>query len=488
MLLAVFPYTFLQSEWRTLAGTWLAFPRLLGTSNTSIYDRLAEGKDAKVLPCRCILKCALAVYCLSHIVFLASPMFISWPEDTNGPLLILFLFLNYLFITVTITSGFSVFTNKSPTFTLAEYGVLGQVALRNVVRRSLMDRSPTVPQDRFLSLYGVFARLGYAMPVPDYNQDILELKAACLGSLINSDPKNLALLVDASVATSHAGGPSWCPEWPQSRVYTRWLPKDLALGHAPGKHPLQPSSIASSSILRLNTLSVSKVNALFAFDRTNSDSVEITTKTGVETLVTFLRRVDLSTTPIRRCRYCTRPGILSTVLKPTDDVFPKLGGYSPSYEEAAYPFLRSAGDGATVSETGEKRDHYRRSKAFDLLLAIMDRCQNAHCGDTEDSNYLGSVYAKVRAAAKLYDWLTAYIAELVLEMRCFARLSTGAPITGSSHLAVGDEIVWIPHVPTLMALRKRPEGGGCVIVGPVSALYELKERYKSSEFNLVDIY
>lgn len=250
-------------------------------------------------------------------------------------------------------------------------------------------------------------------------------------------------------------------------MYTRWLPKDLALGRAPETRALQPSSVASSGILRVNTLIVGKVNTLFVFDRTDSDSVEIATKTGVETLITFLRGVDLSTTPILEWHLLTPPDVLSTVLRPTDDVVLRVGGYSCSSAEAVDKFLRSnlrLLAGGVLDRKYEWTRHNIEKEAFDRLLAIMDRCQNAHCNDTADSDYLSAVYAKVRAADKLYDWVTAYIAELILEMMCFARLSTRAPITGSSHLAVGDEIVWIPHVPTLMAIRKRPEGGGYVIV------------------------
>jgi len=91
--------------------------------------------------------------------------------------------------------------------------------------------------------------------------------------------------------------------------------------------------------------------------------------------------------------------------------------------------------------------------------------------------------------ASLMDELTSYLLAMGSGQRGFFATSEGAVLTGSETIAVGDEVVMVPYVPTMMVLRRRPQGqSGYVVVGPAISTDQFHNEYTANELEYVNLY
>lgn len=183
------------------------FPRLQGTTCASLRDRLDDKDVKKASRCRTRLHCVAAL----ALLFLLCPFILLITELVSRETLNRVSFIPLTLLPYCLLC-WAALDNMSDS-TLDIFGALGQQDFLGAIRRSLPDRPASVSQDRFFSLYGVLARFGYTTPVPDYTQDTIEVATTFLSILFGPEPRNFALLVDASLVNARVGGPSWVLDW-----------------------------------------------------------------------------------------------------------------------------------------------------------------------------------------------------------------------------------------------------------------------------------
>lgn len=482
-----------RAQWHALAQTWLSLPRNhsdLQGSNCETH--LREVEVVAVLHWRNYIGWTMVL-----VAFVVSTLPIwlwlsLWFRDDDMKFFYCWLVvagLGSAFI-VGFLLIFRLVCGHKPISPSWERQGLMHNGLINTFRRALLDRRCFLPKDQCFSIYGVLQRCGLLLSKPDYELTTLTVFIDYISSLTAWNPQYLLLIIDSSLETAPPDSPSWVPNWTVEANHNLWLPDVVQLRPSPSISPLLHCQFFNNKILRVpaKRLGVVDFQVVFGLAQRSDETL----KSALGSFATFMQQLPRAAWKDSTAHSAgSKPSktFFSTVLKPKASLAVSNLSWTLKKDNS---ILKRCFDWFTKNRldflTGVEHLHLQ-PRLMGSLPGIIEQCQIANrvTANTPIDSYVDDLLRRVKQE-KLEDELRYYMQTLHQEDRSFVITSSKFPATGSSRLQLGDELFYIPCVPTLMALRRRASGQGYEIVGPASGPYAQEQVYTNGMLEYVDIY
>ncbi|CAM1500609.1 Fc.00g097710.m01.CDS01 [Cosmosporella sp. VM-42] len=340
----------------------------------------------------------------------------------------------------------------------------------NAILTALRYRAISEPHDRTFSLLAILDALGIQTEKPSYRLPVGQTNAQFIGSLLSWNPGAVSLILD--VGSQHeTGGPTWAPDW--SRVPPSWW---LTSRYRNGDFSryLPTNVMVEGNKLRLDAVCLGKV--LF-------QTIIFDTRTGHNTEEDIESRLSAAYHVFRQVITTNEPNE-----ELVSSVFSVLEGIAPARQATSVFKL----DPPPVSDRPRNiRLHRRTIEVPELLVkAPYDftdrpvlfeqfRClHNVMIGAAEERYkpkpaISPQVYLRTISTSFARDNRGLFAMTLALK----GNENGGMIGSGPLEVEVGDEVFFIPSVPTPMVLR-RGQSGNLRVIGAalIHGTYDEEDR------------